>query len=414
VRPSATPMIVPLFVALLLRLVCAWGVQSYVDNAGRQFLIEGDANGYWELGQRIARGEPYAIHQPPRYVLRTPGFPLLLAGSITVFGDSVPAARVVLAVVGTLSCLLVWQLGRVFADRTTAIIALWIAALSPLHVGMSPLILSETVFGLGVLGCLLLLSPVLDFNRGASDRRDASTRRVTVRSTLAGICCGLTVLIRPGWLPAVFVAIAFLLTRSATSCRIRVRAGSLFLLGVTVALLPWVYRNHAVTGHWVVTSLWAGPSLYDGLNPTATGGSDMTFVDEDGLYASLTEYEANSRYTQKAIAFATQHPARVAQLAIVKAGRFLSPFLSASAVAAPQVNLPCLLWYTIFTFATLLGGYQLRQQRFVLLFLLWPLVQFLLVHMVFVGSVRYRLPVELPLAVLAAVGVRRLLGKWVK
>ena len=40
-----------------------------------------------------------------------------------------------------------------------------------------------------------------------------------------------------------------------------------------------------------------------------------------------------------------------------------------------------------------------------------PFVLFLLVHMVFVGSVRYRLPVEFPLSVMTAVGWRSLVLK---
>ena len=78
-----------LLLALLVRVAAAIAIDQHVTSSGRSFLIEGDANGYWELGQHIAAGEDYAIHQPPRYVLRTPGFPLLLAASIRVFGDSI-------------------------------------------------------------------------------------------------------------------------------------------------------------------------------------------------------------------------------------------------------------------------------------------------------------------------------------
>ncbi|MBC7964588.1 MAG: hypothetical protein H7Z17_01585, partial [Fuerstia sp.] len=71
-----------LLLALLLRVIAAFAIDQHVTEAGRTFLIEGDANGYWELAQHIAAREDYAMHQPPRHVLRTPGFPLLLAASI--------------------------------------------------------------------------------------------------------------------------------------------------------------------------------------------------------------------------------------------------------------------------------------------------------------------------------------------
>jgi hypothetical protein len=78
---------------------------------------------------------------------------------------------------------------------------------------------------------------------------------------------------------------------------------------VLPALLPWAWRNHNVTGHWIFTSLWSGPSLYDGLHPGATGASDMTFVDTENVFSKMSEYDTNAHYKQRAFEFALNNPA---------------------------------------------------------------------------------------------------------
>ena len=129
---------------------------------GGSFLIEGDANGYWELGQRIASGQEYAIHVPPRRVLRVPGFPILLAASIRLFGDNILAARIVLAVVGTACCWLTYVLGRMLSMRRVGFWACLFVAINPLQVVSSVMILSEMWFTLWMLVTLIMLAVVLN------------------------------------------------------------------------------------------------------------------------------------------------------------------------------------------------------------------------------------------------------------
>ena len=66
-------VILVLVLALTLRVGAALGLHTFL--VARPFLIPGDANGYWELGQKVAAGEDYSIYNPPRRVMRPPWRP---------------------------------------------------------------------------------------------------------------------------------------------------------------------------------------------------------------------------------------------------------------------------------------------------------------------------------------------------
>ena len=383
-----------LLLALSLRVCAAIVIDRHVSNAGRQFLIEGDANGYWELAQKIASGQDYSIYTPPRQVLRTPGVPLLLAASIIVFGKSIFAASLVMAVVGTGCCWLTWLLARRVTSEAVANVALLIVAVSPLQIGSNVQILSETLFSFGLLACLVPLTKLV---RAQDDLTAGS-------SFAAGILTGLTTLVRPGWILWPWATSLLVVAWSRQAWRRRILYVSLVFAGCYLAMLPWAWRNHNVTGHWIFTSLWSGPSLYDGLHPGATGASDMTFVDSENDFSTMTEYDANAHYKQRAFEYAVKNPGRTIELAFLKAGRYLSPTLNAAGFSGGPASLVSLVWYTAFWGLVVTGLVALRKQPFLIALLTGPFLQFLVVHMVFVGSIRYRLPVEFPLTVIAAQG----------
>jgi hypothetical protein len=396
-----------LLLAFVLRAAVAIGIDRQVHVAGRMFLVEGDANGYWELGRKLAAGEDYAIHTPPRYILRTPGFPLLLAGCITVFGERVFPVTLVLAGIGTCCCGLVWALARPLVGARAALAALALSAVAPLQIGSSVQVLSEGWFSLWLLLSLLGLRPLLQ-----APRRMGETQRVPGeprlwfcigQGLLAGFATGAGVLVRPGWIlwPAGAAVCLLMAGRGCWRCRF---LSVVFLcLGCWLILFPWALRNQRICGYWVHTSLWSGPSLYDGLHPAATGASDMSFFDREQLSLHMSEYEVNEEYKRRAMEFAQSSPFRVMELALVKCSRFLSPVLQAEGFSGGVFSRFCLLWHLSLVVLVLRGSWvQVSRKNWSILLLLWlPFLQFLLIHLVFVGSVRYRLPVEFPLLVLA-------------
>jgi 4-amino-4-deoxy-L-arabinose transferase-like glycosyltransferase len=392
-----------LVTAFVLRASAGIGLQYHLDSLpNRQFLIEGDANGYWELSRTLATKNEFVIHDPPRYIMRMPGFPALLVFS----GGSFLVARLLLAGIGTLACWLVFLLGRELVDQRTGVIAAGLASISPFLIGFSILILSETAFAVFML--LSLLSAHRMLKLGLT--KDTPSTTTCRWAFLTGLLIALASYMRPSWLLAapILAIVTFLFTANRKRAIIH---GTLIIAGTFFALLPWAIRNQRVTGHFVVTTLWAGPSLYDGLNPSATGESDMTFFDQDNFLDQMSEFEMNRHYNNLAWNFVRTHPGQTAQLALTKLVRYWKPWPNAEEFRRPWLIAGSALWFLLFYSLATIGLFQNRNTVLFLLVTLGPIIYFSAIHSVFIGSIRYRVPTEYPLCILSAVGLS-VVWKW--
>jgi len=393
--------------ALVLRVGAAFWLQHDLDfNKKRAFLIMGDAEGYWDLGQRIADGQPYELYD--RYVLRMPGYPAFVAGAIQLSRAlGAPekdhfVARLLMACVGTLACGLVAVLGRMLFDGPTGTIAAAITAIAPPLVGFSVILLSETLFAVTLLASLLCMA------RLVSTAQDESRGRVAIWAAVTGATIGLAVYVRPSWLLA---APCFAVIIVAWFSRRRPFWECLTIAAILVAfaygsLLPWAYRNFAVTGHWVWTTLWVGASLYDGLNPQANGESNMEFFEQDRLMDRVSEYDVDRYYRQKAWDFVRDHPRHALRLTVDKVLRFWMPWPNAEQFSGLGLQIAVAAYFIPVVLFACLGWFCGPRNFWVWTLILGPILYFSAIHAVFLGSLRYRLPAEYPLCIAAAVGIR--------
>lgn len=412
-------LLLTLVVALAVRLILAVAVQRQVDQPpARLCLIAGDAEGYWELAQNIVAGKDFSLYQPPRFVSRVPGFPLLLALSQVMFGESPFAARCLLACAGTAACGFTYWLGRIIADDTVGLLAAIYTSLSPTLALFSVLILSETLFAAVLLLSLIAIAKVVPVRRVSPETTDQSDSKSFLRSFLqkfaipfaAGAVIGVTTLVRPTWL-YVGSAIALVVVL-AQFPRFSLRRCGLCLTGIgcgiVISMAPWTIRNYHVTGHVVPTTLWVGASLYDGLHPGATGDSDMQFFENDQLLLQMSEYEADREYRRRAWDYAARNPGRAIWLAMKKQQRYWSLVPNAAQFQDWRMKLVvCVAALPLMIFGVY-GVWVSRGHLAVLALTAGPILLFAALHLLFVGSLRYRLPAEYPFAVLAGIGLKSL------
>ncbi len=412
-----------LAVALAVRLLAGvWWQQRLPP--GKEFFFP-DSESYWELGRRIARGQPYEFG-PERYaIFRTPGYPILLAGLFLL--DSEPpvmCGRALSAVLGTIAVAGVASLARRLFDRRTALVAAGLAALYPEAIALSTFVLSEAPF------CPLMVWQIVAWTKAW--HADASASRATQWAALAGILGGLATLMRPSWLLfapfAGVIGVALLAwSRSATKgvpyrARLLRHLHLLTILLATMAMtmLPWWARNYLIAGRFVPTTLQVGASLYDGLSPIATGASDMQFVapfvaEQRAADAQSSELRGtfedrlDERMKDASLTWASENPGRVAELMWIKLRRMWSPLPNAAELGGNLTRLLLALTYTPVIVLAAVGAWRFCRRDWPYLLLVLPAVYFTCLHVIFVSSIRYRQPAMFLLIVLAA-GV---MSEWI-
>ncbi|MDO5308547.1 MAG: hypothetical protein Q4G03_03505 [Planctomycetia bacterium] len=439
-----------LLLAALVRLGVALYWEDYVhshvpepialDQDGPFFF--GDSDSYWKLGRALAFGRRYEFDSERHWqIFRTPGYPAILAPLFWIFGEypSTLYARLEGVAFGVLNVALIGLLAlrmlpRGRASHYVAYLASACAAFDPAMALQCVCILSEEPFLTFLLLQMLLFTRLL--NRLAllpypSVATDTKERRqygkISRDAALLGVVTAVTIYLRPSWYyfltfatPMILLAPVlwrYVTKKSATKLFANIRltplilALGLFCLCYTICLAPWAVRNYRLAGKFIPTSLQLGASLYDGLNPTANGASDMSFVDvfreEERQFPSDDpnvhfEVRLDNRLKDAAVLWSLEHPLDVCKLACVKIIRLWSPTPHDSAFSRPVLKAILFLSYTPIMLMGLFGAFLALKRNPTLLTLLLPALYVTLLHSIFVASIRYRVPVFFGFYILAS------------
>src|SRR5438876_299648 len=220
-------------------LVVALALRIAVIAANPLPPLSHDPLDYHNHAVSIAHGHGY----PPSHyapgggpsAFRPPGYPYFLAGVYVLSGDSIDAARVVQALLGTLTVALIGFIAlRLFGPRP-AMVALWLAAVYPPLVLSSFTLISEAVFLPLVLGALALAlhlrgSPRLGW-RGAA---------------AVGLLVGLAVLVRSVSAVLLLPLAIPLMGRGPSGGWRRLKLPAIMALATLLTVTPWLVRNVVV------------------------------------------------------------------------------------------------------------------------------------------------------------------------
>lgn len=219
-------------VQLVILLAVALRIWLSID---LPLIITNDGVGYIDWAREFAAGQPSSI--PP---IRTPGYPLFLAGIFTVFGESGLGVLVAQHVLGVITAALIaWAVLRTHGS-SWAIACGLIAATCPALVMWECYALTETLTVMLVVTSLVLT---------------LTSRSSPLNSILLGIALGLACLTRPTiQLFVPFIVLAWLLR--SRHWRRALAMGGITAASLLMTLAPWLVHNHRRN----ITGLAAGGS----------------------------------------------------------------------------------------------------------------------------------------------------------
>ncbi|MDP3921027.1 MAG: glycosyltransferase family 39 protein [Candidatus Omnitrophota bacterium] len=408
-RPAAPPLkwiLFDLAVLFLIALTVRLAYHFQINAFPYLNIPTVDAQGYIKWAADLASGNWLGTEA----FFQAPGYPYFLGALFSIFGVSIQAAQVAQQVLGALTCLVLYMTAYHLFGRATAIVTGLFAA------------------GYGILVCYagFLIKPTLEIFLLAVFLWLIARQSEKVSwwaSFLAGLLLMIATLIIANLiLLAPFALLWLVWTGPARERRNRLIAVVFFGLGAAAALVPVTLRNYQVSGDVVMVSSQGGMNLYIGNNPEADGTYKPLYnkqanlttearynrqLAEQAVGRSLKPSEVSQYWAGKAIDFVLQNPGRFFWLELRKLHLFWNAYEvpDTESYYFYQRFSSVLKWLPVrFGWIAVLGLVGLvltwRDPRARLLH--WLVLGVLVITLPFFVLARYRLPVVLPLIILAA------------
>ena len=238
-----------LFLAFALRVAMVWIARNSVMTP---WSGGGDMDAYILLARNLVTGSGYTYaHVPSAW--RTPGYPLVIAAAMELFGThfviAVRCLQVSLSVLAAYFCM---RAARIFFGETAAKISLLAALFLPTLAYFSGEILSESLTAFFMALFLWIFA------------EDAANPRWTTAAGM-GLAIGAGAMFRPNFAAVAALALAgSWLSRHTYRARLQL---ALVPLCAVLVFVPWILRNYEVFGRFVLSTKSGADALCGALNP---------------------------------------------------------------------------------------------------------------------------------------------------
>ncbi len=218
-----------------------------------------DSAVYASVAEQLYENQSFALPGAASPYDWSPGAPLFYAAVYYATGGVHPGAvRLVVALLGALTIVLAYLIGRRLAGPVAGLTAAFLLAIYPVTIFFTGKLMSEP------LATLTLAGAVLSFF-WAGDRG-----RNKLAWAVPGVLLGLTAFARPEYLAFVLVFALIALFRGG------LKAAAILAVAFAIPIVPWTLHVSSVEGRFVPISTGGGKALFIG-----------TYLPGDGLHLDV-------------------------------------------------------------------------------------------------------------------------------
>ena len=364
-------------------------------------VVFGDATAYDSLAIGLIEGKGYGGGTSSYW---PPGQPFFLAAIYYVFGYNPQIAYIFEAFISSLTCIVIYYIGKTVINKKIGIISGLIAALYPTFIIFSGSLHTETLFIFLLTLSILYLLKV---------HEDPSAKNLLI----TGVAFGLATLVRPiivGFTPFILI---WMLLSSKERKKNLMKFIAIFVI-MMVVVSPWTARNYSVHHEFVLVSTNGGVNFWIGNNPEATCRTcDIDWGKINNPCVNITnEVQRDKLYYKKGFEFIKDNPSKFLVFGAKKFAYFwgfILPFFTCYLygyfinpipkwlfmLLAPLTVLPYAIVLPFAIFGIIF--YQVDKRSSLLLLLIF---YYVLIHSIIVSSTRFHLPLIPFLIVFASYG----------
>lgn len=357
-----------------------------------------DAYAYDNLGLSISQGAGYVDSNGAPHSHYPPFYPVFLSIIYYFFGHSYLAVRITQSLIGALTCVLIYLIGKKVNSKALGIIAAFISIVYFPFIKSAELLLTELVFTFFLCLIVYYLFKI---------QEDVRLKNYII----LGLLLGFALLTKSAMSLFPFFIIPVFVYSAKEKIMGSFKKYIIVLLFFGLSIMPWIMRNYTVYHKLGVISTQSGITFYSSYCPPGgifgklAGGEDPV-VREAGKISSPILY--SDFLMKETFEFIVHNPFKVLVLEFQKIIYLWVPF-DWEIVGNRWFNFVYAMSLPFFVLGFILACAEIKKYFPILV----PIVYFQFTSLIFYGSPRFRLPIEPFIFILSILGILKI-HDWIK